>query len=70
MVRFVTFGETMAQYNASYVGLYDENGQYVLDCGDTAAMPTLRVVRDLLDGQEDLSLNHRSWLHPYKRANF
>jgi|GEM_PF-1840101 hypothetical protein len=52
MVRFVTFGETMAQYNASYVGLYDENGQYVLDCGDTAAMPTLRVVRDLLDGQK------------------
>ncbi len=55
MVKFVTSGETMAQYNASYVGLYDENGQYLLDCaryGDTAAMPTMREVRDFLDGRK------------------
>ena len=50
MVKFVTFGETMAQYNASYVGSYDENGQYVLDCAgaeSNVAVDLLRLgVRD------------------------
>lgn len=32
MTRFVTFGETLAQYNAAYIGPFDENGDYVLDC--------------------------------------
>ena len=51
MVKFVTFGETMAQHNASYVGPYDENGQYVLDCAgaeSNVAVDLLRLgVRDV-----------------------
>ena len=31
-VRFVTFGETMVQYNARYVGPYREGGDYLEDC--------------------------------------
>ena len=30
--RFVTFGETMVQYNAAFVGPFDEGGEYMLDC--------------------------------------
>ena len=44
MVKFVTFGETMAQYNASYVGPYDEDGEYVLDCAGAES----NVAADLL----------------------
>ena len=32
MVKFVTFGETMVQYNARYVGPYREGGEYLDDC--------------------------------------
>ena len=32
MARFVTFGETMVQYNASYVGPFTEDGDYMKDC--------------------------------------
>ena len=32
MKQFVTFGETMAQYNATYVGPFREDGTYILDC--------------------------------------
>ena len=32
MSRFVTFGETMVQYNASYIGDFDESGEYIEDC--------------------------------------
>ena len=32
MVKFVTFGETMVQYNARYVGPYREGGEYLEDC--------------------------------------
>ncbi len=45
MVKFVTFGETMAQYNASYVGSYDENGQYVLDCAGAESNVAVDLLR-------------------------
>ena len=32
MKKFVTFGETLAQYNATYVGPFREDGTYLLDC--------------------------------------
>lgn len=32
MIRIVTFGETLAQRNATYVGPYREDGEYMLDC--------------------------------------
>ena len=32
MTKFVTFGETMTQYNATYIGPYKEEGDYILDC--------------------------------------
>lgn len=32
MTKFVTFGETMGQYNAQFIGEYDPNGSYMLDC--------------------------------------
>lgn len=32
MTKFVTFGETMAQYNATYIGPFDETGSYIVDC--------------------------------------
>ena len=32
MTRVVTFGETMLQYNASYVGPFKEDGEYLEDC--------------------------------------
>ena len=31
MQKFVTFGETMVQYNAEYTGEFDPNEQYFLD---------------------------------------
>ena len=35
LFRFVTFGETMVQYNARYSGQYKENGEYLKDCAGT-----------------------------------
>ncbi len=32
MKKFVTFGETLAQHNATYVGPFREDGTYLLDC--------------------------------------
>ena len=32
MKKFVTFGETMVQYNATYTGPFREDGTYLLDC--------------------------------------
>ena len=32
MTRFLTFGETMGQYNANFVGVYGAEGGYMLDC--------------------------------------
>jgi 2-dehydro-3-deoxygluconokinase len=32
LVKFVTFGETMVQYNARYVGPHREGGEYLDDC--------------------------------------
>ena len=32
MKRFVTFGETLAQYNAEFIGRYGDDGDYLLDC--------------------------------------
>ena len=32
MVKFLTFGETMGQYNADFVGAYGDDGSYMLDC--------------------------------------
>ena len=32
MVKFLTFGETMGQYNADFVGAYGDEGTYMLDC--------------------------------------
>ena len=32
MTKFVTFGETMGQYNADFTGVYDPEGAYMLDC--------------------------------------
>ena len=32
MVKFLTFGETMGQYNADFVGAYGDDGTYMLDC--------------------------------------
>ena len=32
MVKFLTFGETMGQYNAEFVGAYGDEGTYMLDC--------------------------------------
>ena len=30
--KFVTFGETMGQYNAEFIGVYGAEGAYMLDC--------------------------------------
>ena len=32
MTKFLTFGETMGQYNADFVGAYGDEGTYMLDC--------------------------------------
>ena len=32
MTKFLTFGETMGQYNAEFVGVYGTEGAYLLDC--------------------------------------
>ncbi|MCI0440878.1 MAG: sugar kinase [Chloroflexi bacterium] len=32
MTKLVTFGETLAQYNATYIGVFREDGEYILDC--------------------------------------
>ena len=32
MKKFLTFGETMGQYNADFVGVYGTEGAYILDC--------------------------------------
>ena len=32
MTKFLTFGETMGQYNAEFVGAYGTEGSYLLDC--------------------------------------
>jgi 2-dehydro-3-deoxygluconokinase len=32
MIKIVTFGETLAQRNATYIGPYSEDGDYMLDC--------------------------------------
>ena len=32
MVKLVTFGETMGQYNAEFVGVFGDEGTYMLDC--------------------------------------
>jgi 2-dehydro-3-deoxygluconokinase len=32
MTKFVTFGETLAQYNATYNGPFRKDGDYMLDC--------------------------------------
>lgn len=32
MAKFVTFGETMGQYNADFIGVYGADGPYMLDC--------------------------------------
>ncbi len=32
MERFLTFGETMGQYNADFIGVYGTEGSYLLDC--------------------------------------
>ena len=31
MIKFVTFGETMIQYNAEYIGPYNKNGSHISD---------------------------------------
>ena len=35
MTKVVTFGETMVQYNASYVGPFRDDGDYLEDCAGT-----------------------------------
>ena len=32
MKKFLTFGETMGQYNADFIGVYGTEGAYMLDC--------------------------------------
>ena len=32
MKKFLTFGETMGQYNANFTGVYGAEGSYMLDC--------------------------------------
>ena len=32
MEKFLTFGETMGQYNAEFIGVYGAEGAYMLDC--------------------------------------
>ena len=32
MKKFLTFGETMGQYNADFIGVYGAGGAYMLDC--------------------------------------
>ena len=32
MKKFLTFGETMGQYNADFIGVYGAEGAYMLDC--------------------------------------
>ena len=32
MTKFLTFGETMGQYNADFIGVYGSEGAYMLDC--------------------------------------
>ena len=45
MVKFVTFGETMAQYNASYDGPFKEGGDYVLDCAGAESNVALDLLK-------------------------
>ena len=32
MTKFLTYGETMGQYNADFIGVYGDEGAYMLDC--------------------------------------
>lgn len=52
MVKFVTFGETMAQYNASFLGPFDEGGEYVLDCAGAESNVAVDLLKLGLPGIE------------------
>ena len=41
MKKFVTFGETMVQYNATYTGPFREDGTYLLDCAGAESNVTV-----------------------------
>lgn len=43
--KFVTFGETLAQHNAAYVGPYDEDGEYMLDCAGAESNVAVDIER-------------------------
>ena len=52
MVKLVTFGETMVQYNANYVGQYREGGEYLEDCAGAESNVAVDLSRLGLPGVE------------------
>jgi len=52
MVRFVTFGETMVQYNATYNGPFKEDGAYIPDCAGAESNVAVNLGKLGLPGLE------------------
>lgn len=52
MVKFVTFGETMVQYNATYTGPFMEDGVYILDCAGAESNVAVNLGKLGLPGLE------------------
>ena len=45
MIKFVTFGETMVQYNAEYFGSYDKNGSHLSDIAGAESNVAINLSR-------------------------
>lgn len=45
ITKVVTFGETMAQYNARFVGEYDPRGEYMTDCAGAESNMAVNLMR-------------------------
>ena len=52
MIKLVTFGETMVQYNARYVGGYREEGEYLEDCAGAESNVAVDLGRLGVPGME------------------
>lgn len=52
MAKIVTFGETMGQYNAEFVGEYGADGAYMLDCAGAESNMAADLMRLGLPGVE------------------
>ena len=50
MFKFLTFGETMGQYNADFIGVYGSEGTYMLDCAGAESNVAVGLQKLRTDG--------------------